>query len=58
MNFFDTIAEGDGGRIIHQYKYLMLLFVSDALRSNKYALESLYQFLLVNGILSKRDAHR
>jgi hypothetical protein len=58
MNFLDAIAEGDGERIFRQYKYLMLLFKSDAPHSNKYALESLYQLLLVKGVLSKRDALR
>ena len=36
----------------------MLLFKSDAPHSNKYALESLYQLLIVKGVLSKRDSHR
>ena len=58
MNFLDAIAEGDGERILRQYRYLMLLFKSDAPHSNKYALECLYQLLLVKGVLSKRDSHR
>ena len=58
MNFLDAIPEGDGERILHQCKYLMLLFKSDAPHSNKYALESLYQLMLVKGVLSKRDYHR
>ena len=43
LNFLDTVAEGDGERIIRQYKYLMLLCKADEPHSNKYALESLYQ---------------
>jgi len=57
LNFLDAVKEGDGGgRIIRQYKYLMLLCKSDDPHSTKYALESLYQLLLVNGALSEREA--
>ena len=47
---------GGGGRIIRQYKYLMLLCKSDDPHSTKYALESLYQLLLVHAALSEREA--
>ena len=56
LNFLDAVKEGDGGRIIRQYKYLMLLCKSDDPHSTKYALESLYQLLLVHGALSEREA--
>ena len=57
LNFLEAVVEGDGERIIRQYKYLMLLCKADDSHSTKYALESLYQQLLVNGALSKSEAH-
>ena len=57
LNFLDAFAEGDGERIIRQYKCLMLLCKADDSHSTKYAIESLYQQLLVNGALSKSEAH-
>ena len=56
LNFLDAVSEGDGIRIIRQYKYLMLLCKADRSHSVKYALECLYQLLLVNGTLSKRES--
>lgn len=55
LNFLDSVSEGDGGRIIRQYKYLMLLCRADEPHSTKYALESLYQLLLANS-LSEKEA--
>ncbi|KAJ7389453.1 hypothetical protein OS493_031422 [Desmophyllum pertusum] len=55
LNFVDAVSEGDGGRIIRQYKYLMLLCKADGPHSTKYALESLYQLLLANS-LSEKEA--
>ena len=57
MNFLDAVSEGDGERIIRQYKYLMLLCKADGTHSTKYALESLYQLLLVHG-LSEKEAEK
>ena len=56
LNFLDAVAEGDGERIIRQFKYLMLLCKADDPHSTKYALKSLYQLLLVNGSLSENEA--
>ena len=55
LNFLDSVSEGDGGRIIRQYKYLMLLCRADEPHSTKYALESLYQLFLANS-LSEKEA--
>ena len=55
MNFLDAVSEGDGQRIMRQYKYLMLLCKADDPHSTKYALESLYQLLLVNGLSQKES---
>lgn len=55
LNYLDAVSEGDGARIIRQYKYLMLLCKADDPHSTKYALESLYQLLLANG-LSEKEA--
>jgi hypothetical protein len=38
------------------YKYLMLLCKADGSHSTKYALGCLYQLLLVNGVMSEKDA--
>lgn len=56
MNFLDSISQGDGDRILRQYKYLMLHCKADGSHSTKYALECLFQLLLINGGLSKSEA--
>lgn len=58
LNFLDAIAEGDGNRIIRQYKFLLLSFRADGQQSKKYALECLYQSFLVNALLCPRDVER
>ena len=58
QNFLDAVKEGDGRRIIRQYKYLLLYCKADQNHSVKYALECLYQMFLVNSLLSPRDANR
>ena len=55
MNFLDAVSEGNGQRIMRQYKYLMLLCKADDPHSTNYALESLYQLLLVNGLSQKES---
>ena len=58
LNFLDAIAEGDGTRIMRQYKYLLLYCKADGCHSTKYALECLYQFFLIYALLSPRDSER
>lgn len=58
FNFLDAIKEGDGVRIMRQYKYFMLFCKADGCHSAKYALECLYQFFLIHGELSQRDSER
>ena len=58
FNFLDAIKQGDGLRIIRQYKYMMLYYKADGCHSTKYSLECLYQFFLVYGLLSERDSER
>ena len=53
LSFLDAVSEGDGMRIIRQYKYLMLLCKADDPHSVKYALECLYQLILSNGLSAK-----
>ena len=55
LNFLDAVSEGDGQRIMRQYKYLMLLCKADNPHSTKYALESLYQLLLARGLSEKES---
>ena len=56
-NFLYVIKEGDGERIMRQYKYIMLYCKADGSQP-KYALECLYQFFLVRGLLWQRDSER
>ena len=58
FNFLDSIKEGDGERILRQYKYIMLYCKADGAHSTKYSLECLYQFFLVYAVLSPRDSER
>lgn len=58
LNFLDAVSEGDGLRIMRQYKYLLMSFRADGQQSSKYALECLYQSFLVNSLLCRRDAER
>ena len=58
FNFLDAIKEGDGARIMRQYKYIMLYCKANGSHSTKYALECLYQFSVVLGLLSQRDSER
>ncbi|KAK3744046.1 hypothetical protein QZH41_011928 [Actinostola sp. cb2023] len=58
MNFLDAVKEGDGTRLMRQYKFLLLYCRADGQHSRKYALECLYQSFLVNSLLSPRDSER
>jgi hypothetical protein len=58
LNFLDAVKEGDGERLMRQYKYMLLYCRADDQGSTKYALECLYQLFLVNSILSPRDSER
>ena len=58
LNFLDAVAEGDGDRIIRQYKYMLMYCRADHKHSTKYALECLYQFSLVFALLSHRGRER
>ena len=58
FNFLDAIKEGDGMRLMRQYKYFMLYCKADDPHSKKYALECLYQFFLIYSLLSPRDSER
>ena len=58
LNFLDAVSEGDGFRLITQYKYMMLYCRADGHHSNKYALQCLYQAFCVNALLSPRDCER
>jgi len=58
LNFLDAVGEGDGMRIMRQYKYIMLYCKADGSHSTKYALECRYQFFLVFSLLSPRDSER
>ncbi len=44
MNFLDAVKEGDGARVVRQYKFLLLLCKADGQHSTKYALECQYKW--------------
>ena len=56
--FLDAIKEGDGDRLLRQYKYFLLYCRADRSGSTKYALECLYQFFQVYALMSPRDSER
>ena len=58
LNFLDAVSEGDGQRLMRQYKLFLLYCKADGEHSTKYALESLYQFFLIFAQLSPRDVER
>ena len=58
VNFLDAIKEGDGLRLMRQYKYMMLYCKADGQGSKKYALECLYQAFLVHSLLSPRESEK
>ena len=53
LNFLDAVSEGDGLRIMRQYKYMLLYCRADGHHSNKYALMCLYQSFYINSLLSQ-----
>ncbi len=57
LNFFDAISEGDGARVIRNWKFLLLYFCHDGQNSNKYALEALYMMFQIYALLSPKAAH-
>ncbi|CAB3986254.1 Hypothetical predicted protein [Paramuricea clavata] len=57
LNFFDAISEGDGTRIIRNWKFLLLYLHHDK-GSYKYALEGLYLLFQINALLSPKAAHQ
>lgn len=58
MNFLDAVAEGDGDRIIRQYKFLLVRCKIDGQHSKNYALECLYLMFQIHSLLTPRDAYR
>ena len=58
LNFLDAVSEGDGLRLMRQYKYMLLHCRADSHHSNKYSLECLYQSFCINSLLSSSDCER
>ena len=58
FNFLAAIKEGDGMRLMRQYKYFMLYCKANDPHSTKYSLQCLYQFFLVHSLLSPKDSER
>ena len=57
LNFFDAISEGDGDRVIRNWKFLLLYLYHDK-GSYKYALEGLYLLFQINALLSPKAAYQ
>ena len=58
LNFLDAGKEGDGIRLMRQYRYMLLYCRADGHSSNKYALECLFQSFCADSLLSPRDRER
>lgn len=58
LNFLDVVSEGDGLRLMRQYKYMLFYCRVDGYYSNKYLLECLYQLFCINFLLFFRDCER
>ena len=58
LNFFDAVSEGDGKRVLRNWKFMLAYLKDDGARSRKYALEALYLLCQFYAILSPKDGHR
>ena len=56
LTFFDAISEGDGARVIRNWKFLLLYLHHDR-SSYKYAIEGLYMLFQIHALLSPKAAH-
>ena len=54
INFLDAISEGDGARLLRNWKFLLLYFQHDT-GSQKYSLEALYLMFQVYALLSPKQ---
>lgn len=57
-NFLDAKKEGDGERVMRQYKFMLLYCRADGAGSTKYSLECLYQLFMVKALLSPCNSER
>jgi ribosome-associated toxin RatA of RatAB toxin-antitoxin module len=57
MNIQDGISEGDGGRVVRCWKFLLLYLKHDR-GSTKYSVEVLYMMFQIKAMLSPRSAHQ
>ena len=57
VNFFDAISEGDGARLIRQWKFMLPHLRNDGAASRKYALEGMYMLSQIEALLSPYEAH-
>ena len=57
MNFLDATSEGDGGRLLRCWKFLLLHFKEEKATETKYALEALYLIFQTN-LLPPDQAHK
>ena len=58
LNFWDSISNGDGVRVIRCWKFFLMYLKHQGKSSNKYALEALYLMFQIYALLSPQDSHR
>ncbi len=58
LNFSNAIAEGDGDRIVRNWKFFLLHLFADGQSSVKYAMEALYLQLQQHCLLTPKQAYQ
>uniref|UniRef100_A0A7M5X9Y8 DUF6589 domain-containing protein n=1 Tax=Clytia hemisphaerica TaxID=252671 RepID=A0A7M5X9Y8_9CNID len=57
-NFHDAISEGDGDRILRQWKFMLLFYKADDPHSSKYCVEAFYLLIQYYALLAPQTAER
>ena len=58
QNFYDSVSEGDGPRVLRCWKFFLPYLRNDGSGSTKYALEALFVICQANALLSPKAAHQ
>lgn len=58
QNFYDSVSEGDGCRVLRCWKFFLPYLQNDGSGSTKYALEALFVICQANALLSPKAAHQ
>ena len=57
-NFHDAISEGDGDRILRQWKFMLLFYKADDPHSPKYCVKAFYLLIQYYALLAPQTAER